>query len=76
MLFRRIDPARNMYRWYNLSVQPTLFDSCAVICAWGRMRSSYQRMRILPVSSAEEAEKIFGRLVAKRLRRGYKAVDY
>ena len=40
MLFRRVDPALNMYRWYSLSVQPTLFDSCAVICAWGRMRTS------------------------------------
>ena len=74
MLFRRIDPARNMYRWYSLSVQPTLFDSRAVICAWGKMRTSYQRMRILPADSVEEAEKIFGRLTTKRLRRGYTPV--
>ncbi|MFH1909515.1 MAG: WGR domain-containing protein [Chloroflexota bacterium] len=60
MLFKCIDPARNMYRWYSLSVQPTLFDSCAVICAWGRIRTSYQRIRILPADSVEEAEKIFG----------------
>ena len=75
MLFRRVDPALNMYRWYNISIQSTLFDSCVVICTWGRMRTSYQRMRILPVDSVEEAEKSFDRLAAKRLRHGYIAVS-
>jgi len=72
MLFRRVDPALNMYRWYSLSVQPTLFDSCAVICAWGRMRTLYQRMRIIPAASLEQAMAIATKIAAKKVRRGYK----
>ena len=72
MLFRRVDPALNMYRWYSLSVQPTLFDSCAVIRAWGRMRTLYQRMRIIPAASQEQAMAIAEEIVVRKFRRGYK----
>jgi hypothetical protein len=39
----RIDPARNMRRFYSLDVQPDLFGGFAVVKEWGRIgaRSLY-----------------------------------
>jgi predicted DNA-binding WGR domain protein len=33
----RIDPARNMRRFYRLDVQPDLFSGFAVVKEWGRI---------------------------------------
>jgi len=33
----KIDPAQNHWRWYVLSVQPTLFDEWSLIREWGRL---------------------------------------
>ncbi len=34
---RRIDPGKNMRRFYAMSLQPTLFGEWAVVRSWGRM---------------------------------------
>lgn len=31
----RIDPARNMARYYVLSIEPTLFDDSSLVREWG-----------------------------------------
>jgi predicted DNA-binding WGR domain protein len=36
MHLTRIDPARNMRRFYRLDVQPDLFGGFAVVKEWGR----------------------------------------
>jgi predicted DNA-binding WGR domain protein len=33
----RIDPARNMARYYVLSIEPTLFDESSLVREWGRI---------------------------------------
>src|SRR5580692_486189 len=33
----RIDPARNMARYYVLSIEPTLFDDSSLVREWGRI---------------------------------------
>lgn len=33
----RIDPSRNMSRFYNLQLQPNLFGGCTLIKEWGRV---------------------------------------
>ena len=33
----RIDPARNMRRFYRLALQPDLFGGCSLIREWGRI---------------------------------------
>jgi predicted DNA-binding WGR domain protein len=37
MHLARIDPARNMRRFYRLDVQPDLFGGFAVVKEWGRI---------------------------------------
>ena len=68
----RIDPARHMDRWYSVRVQATLLDDCAVVCAWGNRRTSYQRVRWLPARSVVEAETLAAEVVGRKLRRGYR----
>ncbi|WP_343044844.1 WGR domain-containing protein [Allomesorhizobium camelthorni] len=34
---RRIDPDRNMARFYNLTIEPTLFGTASLVREWGRI---------------------------------------
>jgi len=36
---RRIDPERNMHRFYRLGLQPDLFGGCTLVREWGRIGS-------------------------------------
>ncbi len=38
----RIDPSKNMARFYSLSIQPNLFGGQSLIRSWGRVGSSGQ----------------------------------
>ena len=71
---KRVDPEENMDRWYMVHVQATLFEPLAVVCAWGDRRTTYQRLRILPVATAGEAEALASQIIAQKLRRGYEFV--
>ena len=42
-LLRRVDPARNMARYYGITVEPTLFGWSAVVRDWGRIGRSARR---------------------------------
>jgi predicted DNA-binding WGR domain protein len=71
MLLIKVDPEAHIDRWYLIVVQPTLLDKSAVICAWGSRRTAYQRSRIFPVATAEEAHALAQKLIEKRIKRGY-----
>jgi predicted DNA-binding WGR domain protein len=68
----RVDPARNIHRWYVVGVQATLLDTWAVVCGWGSLRTRYERWRIIPCASAEEAQGRMAQIVAAKQRRGYR----
>ena len=42
---RRIDPARNMRRFYRMSIQPDLFGGASLVREWGRIGARGQMMR-------------------------------
>jgi predicted DNA-binding WGR domain protein len=67
----RVDPDKHMDRRYSIVVQATLLDSVAVVCVWGSRRSGYQRLRVLPAASFEEARQLANRVVRQKIRRGY-----
>jgi predicted DNA-binding WGR domain protein len=71
MILVRIQPEKRCDRWYSVTVQRTLFDPVAVVCAWGSRRSCYQRLRVVPAASYAEAEGVVGRIVEEKKRRGY-----
>ena len=67
---RRIDPARNMRRFYELSFQPTLFGDMAVIRHWGRIGAAGQSKETW-FADVSHATVIAERIVQQKRRRGY-----
>ncbi len=68
----KVDPEKHMYRWYSVGIQSTLVDGIAVVYGWGSLKSSFQQWRTVQMSSMKEAEKYIIRIVAKKLRSGYR----
>jgi predicted DNA-binding WGR domain protein len=71
---RRVDPSRNMRRYYALFVQPTLFGGASVIRHWGRIGTSGQEM-METFERVEEAEAASIRIERAKRRRGYRDLD-
>ena len=68
---RRIDPSRNMRRFYKLAVQPTLFGGASVIRNWGRIGTNGQSMMETFDSNGDAATASI-RLERAKRRRGYR----
>ncbi len=67
----RIDPDRNMYRFYGLTLQPTLFGGASVIRNWGRIGTQGQAM-VQTFDNIDEASGALKRIEATKRRRGYR----
>lgn len=68
---RRIDPSRNMRRFYTLAIQPTLFGGVSVIRDWGRIGTNGQSM-MQTFDSDDDAANASFRLERAKRRRGYR----
>lgn len=68
---QRRDAARNMARFYRLSVESSLFGDAVLVREWGRIGNRGRRRLDLfaDVAAAQEA---FRRLAGAKLRRGYR----
>jgi predicted DNA-binding WGR domain protein len=66
----RRDPARNMWRYYRLDVQPDLFGQWCFIREWGRTGSGGQT-RIVPYPTPAQAEAALEKQKRAKQRRGY-----
>lgn len=69
----RIDPARNMARFYCMSSTPSLFGDICLVREWGRIGRP-GRIRIDLYESAEEAIAAREALSLVKRRRGYHEV--
>ena len=69
----RTDPARNMARFYSMTLQPTLFGDWALLREWGRIGSAGQLVSGRFASEQEAAGAMAEHLEAK-LGKGYNAV--
>jgi predicted DNA-binding WGR domain protein len=67
---RRIDAARNMARFYSLSIQPTLFGGASLIRNWGRIGTNGQ-VKVETFDEPQEVDGAFIRLERAKRRRGY-----
>ena len=70
----RIDAARNMARFYDISLQPTLFGEVALLRRWGRIGARGQmagQMRLQTFAGGEAAAVAQARLELAKRRRGY-----
>ena len=69
----RIDPARNINRFYVVQVMPSLFGDWTVMREWGR-RGSPGTVRLSSYALLNEAEITEQRTIKRRLQRGYAAI--
>jgi predicted DNA-binding WGR domain protein len=70
IVLRRSDPSRNMARFYELSLQRSLFGETLLVRRWGRIGTYGRRREVWfeePAAAADELE----RLAARKIRRGY-----
>jgi predicted DNA-binding WGR domain protein len=73
MHLRRIDPDRNMARFYSMSVQPNLFGEWALLREWGRIGSA-GRLVSGRFASEQEAALAMAEYVKAKLSKGYELV--
>lgn len=69
----RIDPSKNMARFYILSVEIDLFGGIVAVKRWGRI-GSHGRQDSLPQQSVADALCEVQRLADAKRRRGYRDV--
>jgi predicted DNA-binding WGR domain protein len=74
VVLRRIDPERDMFRFYRLDVQPDLFGGWTFIREWGRIGRP-GTVRTLPCPSEAEALAALERQRRAKERRGYAPSD-
>ena len=71
LLLHRIDPARNMARYYALSLEPSLFGDIALARRWGRIGTRGTQILELHPDRAS-ALAALERLAARKRLRGYR----
>ena len=63
--------ARNMARFYALSIEPTLFGDVCLIRRWGRI-ATHGQMKAMSFSREDEAMALFAKIQRQKARRGYR----
>ena len=72
IVLERIDPVRNIARYYVLSIEPTLFAKHTLIRRWGRIGSSgRERLQFFWGGDASQAQVTLETLLALKRKRGY-----
>lgn len=67
---RKVDPVRNMARFYMLTVQPSLFGEWCLVREWGRIGSP-GRVISDPFPSPAEAQAALDKIQRAKMQRGY-----
>jgi predicted DNA-binding WGR domain protein len=70
VILHRVDPSRNLRRFYRLNVQPDLFGFWLFIREWGRIGYSGQT-RVAAFPTLAEAQVALDRQRRTKERRGY-----
>jgi predicted DNA-binding WGR domain protein len=71
---RRVDPSRNMARYYALSLQPTLFGEMSLVRQWGRI-GTRGRQKVEFFTGDDEAALALSKLAVQKKKRGYAGDD-
>lgn len=70
VILKRIDPSKNMARFYRMQLQPTLFGGMTVIREWGRIGHA-GTCRHDQYETAADARYALDVIHQSKLRRGY-----
>ncbi len=70
LYIERIDPSKNMARYYALSIEPNLFGGTSLVRSWGRIGSRGQQ-KIHVFDSEVKAVDLLLSLLRRKRSRGY-----
>jgi predicted DNA-binding WGR domain protein len=71
-VLERIDPVRNIARYYVLSIEPTLFSKHTLIRRWGRIGSlGRERLQFFRGDDVSQAKVTLEAWLARKRKRGY-----
>src|SRR5580700_1230416 len=72
IVLERVDPARNIARYYVLSTEPTLFAKNTLIRRWGRIGClGRERLQFFGGEDASRAQVTLDTWLARKRKRGY-----
>ena len=72
IVLERVDPARNIARYYVLSIEPTLFAKHTLIRRWGRIGClGRERLQFFGGEDASRAQVTLETWLARKRKRGY-----
>lgn len=67
VLLRKFEPDQPMNRRYMITIQASLLEPIAVVCAYGSRGNSWQQLRVLPVSSQDEVQDVAAIILRQKL---------
>ncbi|MBY5386142.1 MULTISPECIES: WGR domain-containing protein [Rhizobium] len=73
LYIERIDPSKNMARYYALSIEPNLFGGTSLVRSWGRIGSRGQQ-KIHVFDSEAKAVDLLLSLLRRKRARGYRVI--
>ncbi|MDF0664430.1 MULTISPECIES: WGR domain-containing protein [unclassified Rhizobium] len=73
LYIERIDPSKNMARFYALSIEPNLFGETSLVRSWGRIGSRGQQ-KINIFDSEAKAVDLLLTLLRRKRSRGYRVL--
>ncbi len=68
-----IDPSRNRYRFYAMSIEPNLFGDHSLVVHWGRVGRPCSH-RIVASGHAKDLNVRLGRVRGQKIKRGYEEI--
>jgi predicted DNA-binding WGR domain protein len=72
IVLERVDPVRNIARYYVLSIEPTLFAKHTLIRRWGSIGSfGRERLQFFGGGEASQAQVSLETWLARKRKRGY-----
>ena len=74
MRLERINPDRNEFRFYEVTIEPTLFGEHALLIRWGRIGKP-SRQRIAETGPVRLVAKTQQSIAAQKARGGYREVE-
>ncbi|MCA1956677.1 WGR domain-containing protein [Zymomonas sp.] len=72
-----IDPAKNMYRYYQLYLSPSLFNDWIIKKDWGRIgqKCRHNFREALSFSSLSEAQNALEKYIQAKTQHGYRIIE-
>lgn len=72
----KIDPSKNCFRFYAVSLASDLFNAYVVSCEWGRIGAKRYQRKVEVFTSFDEAMAQVKRIESTRVKHHYQADDY